>query len=64
MIAAATTKATATASTCRQSASVSPGRHKMASTIRMGYSATQENVWGAISAAAMPPATPPADIHI
>ena len=43
--------------------SASPGRHSTASAIRIGYSATQPNVCGATSAAAMPPIMPPADIQ-
>ena len=40
-----------------------PGRHSTASAIRIGYSATQSNAWGAIKPAAMPPISPPADIQ-
>ena len=41
-----------------------PGRHSTASTIRIGYSATQLNTCGATRPAAMPPIMPPADIHM
>jgi hypothetical protein len=37
-------------------------RHRIASTIRIGY--YHEKTCGAISPAAMPPIMPPADIHM
>ena len=44
--------------------SARPGRHSTVSTIRIGYSATQLNTYGAINPAEMPPIMPPAEIHI
>jgi hypothetical protein len=61
--ASAAAKITPPRTQARRSANA-PGRHISASTIRIGYSHTPGNTNGAISPHAMPPATPPAEIHM